>query len=109
MKHATTVLITAFAAVSAVTAAEFRATALTPEYILVQGDCSAEESAAFFADPRAEEAKNAGKDWQVRRAQLALHQDIEKTVREPFAEKMKANPTATASSSRPPRPSRTSS
>lgn len=92
MKHATTALITAFAAVSAVTAAEFRATALTPEYILVQGDCSAEESAAFFADPRAEEAKNAGKDWQVRRAQLALHQDIEKTVREPFAEKMKAIP-----------------
>ena len=30
MKHATTALITAFAAVSAVTAAEFRATALTP-------------------------------------------------------------------------------
>lgn len=73
-------------------AAEFRSVALTPEYILVQGDCSADESAAYFADPRAEEAKNAGQDWQVRRKQLALHQDIEKTVRAPFAEKMQAIP-----------------
>ena len=83
----TPIILFAVAVVAAtVNGAEFRATALTPEYILVQGDCSAEESAVFFADPRAEEAKNAGKDWQVRRAQLALHQDIEKAVREPFAE-----------------------
>ena len=94
MRHATTAICSAFAAVTAVTAAEFRATALTPEYILVQGDCSADESAAFFADPRAEEAKKAGQDWKVRREQLALHQDIEKTVRAPFAEKMKAIPGA---------------
>ena len=89
--HTPIAICSAFAAVAA-TAAEFRATALTPEYILVQGDCSADESAAFFADPRAAEAKNAGQDWQVRRAQLALHQDIEKTVREPFTKKIKAIP-----------------
>ena len=92
MRHTTTAICAAVAAATAATAAEFRATALTPEYILVQGDCSADESAAFFADPRAEEAKNAGQDWQVRRKQLELHKDIEKTVREPFAEKMKAIP-----------------
>ena len=73
-------------------AGEFRATALTPEYILVQGDSSADEIAAYFADPRAEEAKKAGQDWQVRRKQLVLHEDVEKKVRAPFAEKMKAIP-----------------
>ena len=86
VRQATIAICSAFAAVAAATAAEFRATALTPEYILVQGDCSADESAAFFADPRAEKAKNAGQDWKVQREQLALHQDIEKTVRVPFAE-----------------------
>lgn len=71
-------------------AAEFRVTALTPEYLLVQGDCSADENAAFFADPRFEESKSAGADWQIRRKRVALHEDIVKKVREPFAEKLKA-------------------
>ena len=71
-------------------AAEFRVTALTPEYILVQGDCSADENAAFFADPRFEESKSAGADWQIRRKRVALHEDIVKKVREPFAEKLKS-------------------
>ena len=66
-------------------AAEFRVTALTPEYILFQGDCSADENAAFFADPRFEESKSAGADWQIRRKRVALHEDIVKKVREPFA------------------------
>ncbi len=93
MKAAKTFAAASVAAFSlACCAGEFRTTAITPEYILVQGDCSADESAAYFADPRAEEAKKAGKDWQVRSKQLALHQDIEKTVRAPFAEKMKSIP-----------------
>ena len=73
-------------------AAEFRITALTPEYILVQGDCSSDENAAFFADPRFEESKKAGPDWKVVRKRLELHEDIVKKVRGPFAESMKAIP-----------------
>ena len=82
----------AAALASACGAGEFRATALTPEYILVQGDSSADESATYFADPRAGEAKKAGKDWQVARKRLALHEDVEKKVRAPFAGKMKSIP-----------------
>ena len=73
-------------------AAEFRITALTPEYILVQGDCSSDENDAFFADPRFEESKKAGPDWKVVRKRLELHEDIVKKVRGPFAESMKAIP-----------------
>ena len=50
-------IMAAAVAVVAANAAEFRVAALSPEYILVQGDCSQDENAAFFADSRFEESK----------------------------------------------------
>ena len=72
--------------------AEYRITALTPEYLLVQGDCWEDENAAFFADPMAAKAKDAKPEWKMQRARLEIHQKVEKEVREPFAAKMKAIP-----------------
>ena len=69
-------------------AAEFRVTALTPEYMLVQGDCSEDENAAFFADSRYKASKNP--DWKIAQARLALHEDVRRRVREPLVAKMKA-------------------
>ena len=65
--HAPFLFAAAVAAAAATAgAAEFRVTALTPEYILVQGDCSDEESVAFFADERTAGALKVSPDWKQR-------------------------------------------
>ena len=48
-------------------AAEWRLTALTPEYILVQADGSADENKVFLADERYRNIDSRMQDWQIRR------------------------------------------
>ena len=70
---------------------KWKITALTPEYILVQADGSDAESAAFFADSRQAELEGAKiADWQLARKRLAIHQDVEKSVRSALADKIKS-------------------
>ena len=73
-------------------AVQWRISALTPEYLLVQADITDEESAAFFADGRTAEALRISPDWKQRQALQVIHEDVQKTVREPFAAKMKEIP-----------------
>ena len=73
-------------------AVQWRVTALTPEYLLVQADITDDESAAFFADGRTAEALKISPDWKQRQALQAIHEDVQKNVREPFAAKMKEIP-----------------
>lgn len=81
----------AAAASAAAFAVEWKLTALTPEYILVQADGSDDESIAFFADSRQGELENSKMaDWQLARKRLAIHQDVEKNVRQKLAEKIKS-------------------
>jgi hypothetical protein len=83
--------VAALAAASA-RAAEFRVTALTPEYLLVQADITDDESAAFFADERTADAFAISPDWKQRQALQAIHEDVQKNVREPFAAKLRDIP-----------------
>ena len=53
-------------------AVQWRVTALTPEYLLVQADITDEESTAFFADPRTEEALRTTPDWKARLARIGV-------------------------------------
>ena len=73
-------------------AVQWRVTALTPEYLLVQADITDDESAAFFANVRTAEALKISPDWKQRQALQAIHEDVQKNVREPFAAKMKEIP-----------------
>ena len=73
-------------------AAQWRVTALTPEYILVQADGSQDENKAFFADERCRNIDPKLQDWQVRRLYAAIQNDVEKAVRAPLAESIKKIP-----------------
>ncbi len=73
-------------------AAEFRTVALTPEYVLVQGDCWEDENHAFFADPKAATLGEIKPDWKAQRVKDEIHKKVESEVRAPFAAKMKAIP-----------------
>ena len=92
MKATPIILCAAALSATMARAAEFRVTALTPEYILVQGDCSDDESAAFFADERTAGAFMTSPDWKQRQELLAIHEDVQKNVREPFVAKLKDIP-----------------
>ena len=71
---------------------EWRITALTPEYILVQADSSKDENKAFFADERHETETKNKRDWQIARIYVAIQQDVEAKVRKPVADSMSTNP-----------------
>jgi hypothetical protein len=91
MKKLIIALALASASIIAHAEIKWKVTALTPEYILVQADGSDEESVAFFADSRQAELETAKMaDWQLARKRLAIHQDVEKTVRDKLAEKIKS-------------------
>ena len=80
------------AAIGEARSAEWRVTALTPEYILVQADGSADENKAFFADERYRNIDSKLQDWQIRRLYVTIHDDVEKSHRAPLAESMKTIP-----------------
>ena len=71
---------------------EWRITALTPKYILVQADSSKDENKAFFADERHETETKNKRDWQIARIYVAIQQDVEAKVRKPVADSMSTIP-----------------
>lgn len=80
------------AALGNLSAAEWRVTALTPEYILVQADGSDDENKVFLSDERYANIDTKMQDWQIRRLYAVIQGDVEKAVRAPLAESMKTIP-----------------
>lgn len=73
-------------------AVEWKITALTPEYILVQADTSKDEQVAFFADERYKDDYGKTPDWKIANLFRDIFADVRKNVREPMAEQMKSIP-----------------
>lgn len=73
-------------------AVEWKITALTPKYILVQADITQDEQVAFASEPRVAEVINEPRNWKIDKLFREVQAEMEKNVRAPFAESLKTIP-----------------